>query len=29
MYTDPSKDAADWSVVADFKSLLNFKVNIF
>ncbi len=22
---NPSKDAADWSVVADFKSLLNFK----
>ncbi len=25
----PSKDAADWSVVADFKSLLSFKVNFF
>ncbi len=27
MLHNPSKDAADWSVVADFKSLLNFKVN--
>ncbi len=24
---NPSKDASDWSVVADLKTLLNFKVN--
>ncbi len=27
MSHNPNKDAADWSVVADFKILLNFKVN--
>ncbi len=27
-HTNPSKHAADWSVVADFKSLLIFKVNL-
>ncbi len=27
MSHNPSKDATDWSVVADFKRLLNFKVN--
>ncbi len=26
---NPSKDAADWSVVADFKSILNFKKIFF
>ncbi len=26
---NPSKDAADWSVVADFKSLLNFSKSFF
>ncbi len=29
MSHNPIKDATDWSVVADFKSLLNFKVIFF